>query len=336
MDRYQRQSVFRKIGQEGQAMLKQSHVAIVGIGALGTVIANNLARAGVGHLRLIDRDYVEMHNLHRQMIFTEDDVQAKLPKAIAAQNYLQKANSEIEIEAVVADYNPYNALALLDSIDIAIDGTDNRETRLLLNEACHAKGIPWVYGGVIGSTGMTMNILPGKSACYRCVAGAGAMHPNEANCNTAGVLNMISTIIASYESVEAIKILLDDPAVRKQLLYLDIWENEQLAIDIDPVSDCPVCQKGAYSLLNQARGSIATALCGQDAVQIVPGASRTMDFPKLAERLGKVCTVRYNAFILTLLDGEHEINLFRDGRAIVKQARDENQAKGLYSEYFGL
>lgn len=336
MDRYQRQSAYRKIGQAGQDKLKLAHVAVIGIGALGTVIANSLARAGIGHLRLIDRDYVEVHNLHRQMIFTEADVAAELPKAVAARNFLKAANSEIEIEAVVADFNPYNALQLLDSMDLVIDGTDNRETRRLLNEACHAKGIPWIYGGVIGSTGMTMNIIPGKTACYRCITGSDATPPNEANCNTSGVLNMISTIIAAYESAEAVKIILNDPAVRMSLLYLDIWENEQIAIQVNPVPDCPVCQLGQYSLLNQPRGSIATVLCGQDAVQIVPGTSRTIDFPALAERLGKIFTVRYNAFMLTLFDGTHEISLFRDGRAIVRQARDENQAKGLYSEYFGL
>lgn len=336
MDRYQRQSAFRKIGPDGQVRLGQARVAVIGIGALGTVIANNLARAGIGYLRLIDRDFVERHNLHRQMIFTEEDVQAGLPKAIAARNFLHKANSEIGIDAVVADFNPYNALELLESIQIVVDGTDNRETRRLLDEACHSKGIPWIYGGVIGSTGMTMNFVPGQTACYHCLTGSESLPSSSVSCSTAGVINMVTNIIASYESVEAVKILLDDPAVRKDLLFLDVWGNEQYAIQVDPRPDCPVCRLGQYHLLNQPRGSVATTLCGQDAVQIVPGMTRIMDFPLLAEQLAQHCTVTYNAFVLTLTDGLHEISLFRDGRAIIRQVRDENQAKGLYSEYFGL
>jgi molybdopterin/thiamine biosynthesis adenylyltransferase len=336
MDRYQRQSIFRRIGPDGQKTLLQARVAVIGIGALGTVIANNLARAGVGYLRLIDRDCVELHNLHRQMIFTEDDARAQLPKAIAAQKILAAANSEVLIEGLVADFNASNALALLETIDLVVDGTDNRETRYLLDEACHARRIPWIYGGVLGSTGMTMNIIPGQTACYHCLTGHNDQRAGAATCSTSGVLNMITSIIASYQSMEAIKILLHDPDVRTDLLCLDIWTSQHLAFPVDPMPDCPVCQLGQYQQLSQPQGSLSKVLCGQDAMQVVPGTARTIDFPTLAARLNTFCDVTYNAFMLTLRDGSREISLFRDGRAIIRNVRDEGQAKSLYAEYFGL
>lgn len=336
MDRYLRQSVFQRIGPHGQKKLEQARVAIVGIGALGTVIANNLARAGIGYLRLIDRDCVELHNLHRQMIFSEDNAHTQLPKAIAAQQFLAAANSEIKIDAIIVDYNTNNALSLLETIDLVVDGTDNRETRCLIDEACHATGVPWIYGGVLGSLGMTMNIIPGKTACYHCLTGNNDHNDSIATCSTSGVLNMITSIIASYQSAEAIKILLHDPDTRSDLLCIDVWTNDHLDIHVEPKPDCPVCQLRQYRQLSQPRGCLTQVLCGQDAVQVVPGSERIIDFRTLSAKLEKICDVKYNSFMLTLQDDNRKITIFRDGRAIVHKVRDENQAKGIYVEYFGL
>jgi adenylyltransferase/sulfurtransferase len=336
MDRYQRQSIFRRIGQEGQAKLAQARVAIVGIGALGTVIANELVRAGVGFLRLIDRDCVEYHNLHRQMLFTENDALLQIPKAVAARQHLVQVNSTIEIEAIVADFNGLNAISLTESIDLVLDGTDNRETRLLIDEVCFFRQIPWVFGGVLGSSGMTMNIIPGKSACYHCLIGAPKNHFDGNTCSTSGVLNMITGIVASLQSVEALKILLQDPDLRTDLLFWDIWNNQHLTMAVEPRPDCPLCQQKKYYRLNHATGVLTQLLCGQDAVQIIPGSSKAVNFTEIAERLKSICTVNYNTFMLTLDDGEHPITLFRDGRAIIRKVRNEGQALGIYTDYFGL
>lgn len=335
LKRYERQSVFSRLGVEGQKKLSESRVAIVGVGALGTVIANNLARAGVGFLRLIDRDFVELHNLHRQVLFTEEDVAQHLPKAIAAKSRLLQINSEISIEALVDDFNSGNVEYLLRDVDLVLDGTDNRETRLLINEACCKMNIPWIYGGALGSTGMMMNIVPGKTACYRCLAGEGEGGTGE-SCSTVGVLNMLTGIIASYESVEAVKLLVGSDTFRRELLVLDIWENTAQTLPVLRQSDCPVCVKAEYKRLSGVGGTYMTEMCGQNAVQVVPGTKRKMDFADIKKKLEGVCEVDYNNYLLRLKDGEVEINLFSDGRAIIKNAGDPNRARSIYTDYFGL
>jgi adenylyltransferase/sulfurtransferase len=336
MKRYTRQSAFARLGIAGQEKLLKSKVAVVGIGALGTVIANNLARAGVGHLRLIDRDFVELHNLHRQVLFTEKDAAEHMLKALAAKNNLVAVNSDITVEAVMEDFNAQNALSLVTDMDLVLDGTDNRETRLLINEACCKANIPWIYGGVTGSTGTTMNIIPGKTACYHCLAGETGGGGTGESCVTAGVLNMATGLIANVESAEAVKILIASQSVRSSLLLADVWENSFQTIEMQRRPGCTVCEKGEYALLDRIKGSRTSELCGQDAVQIIPETRRNMDFEAIAQALEKVCDlVHFDDFTLHLKSEEIEIDLFRSGRAIIRNAGGLKRAKSIYTGFFG-
>jgi len=335
-DRYSRQAIFQGIGADGQEKIKGGRVAVVGVGALGTVIANNLARAGVGYLRLIDRDFVELSNLQRQTIFNEDDVNNHLPKAIAAVEYLKKVNSDIKLEAVISDFNGSNAETLLADVDLVMDGTDNYETRFLLNDICLKKNIPWIHGAVLGSYGLTTNIIPGKTPCYQCFMPEMPSIGTGGTCSSAGVLNMITGIISSYASAEALKILVDSPDIRRSTLCIDVWDNSFTSVELPILPECPACGKHEYHYLGNGKGTYTTSLCGQNAVQIVPGQVRKMDFAHVAQGLAHLGECQYNSFILRLKIGELEITLFTDGRAIIKNIDDENKAKALYTEYFGL
>lgn len=336
MHRYSRQTIFSGVGIEGQKKLLNSRVAIIGVGATGTVIANNLCRAGVGFLRLVDRDYVELSNLQRQTLYTEEDAQQRTPKAVASCEHLKKVNSEIELEPVSIDVNSSNIEELISDVNLVLDGSDNLEVRYLINEACVKQNRPWIYAGAIIGTGMTMNILPGETPCLRCLfpqvlpAGTGP------TCSTAGVLNGITGIVASIASTEAIKILVGSANVRKSLLAIDIWNNQFDEIKIEKKLDCPVCGRHEYKLLGQLSGSYTTSLCGRDSVQVVPGTIANVDFEQLAQRLKRAGIVRYNKFMLQFSDDKVEFNLFPDGRAIMNKVRDENAAKSAYSEYIGL
>lgn len=334
-ERYSRQAIFPGIGPTGQEELAQSRVAILGVGALGSVIANNLARAGVGYLQLIDRDFVELSNLQRQCIFTESDVQAGLPKAIAAARYLQSVNSGIELEPVISDLNAGNVELLLSGVDLVVDGTDNFETRFILNDACVKHAIPWIHGAVLGSYGLTMNIIPGKTPCYRCLMPNIPETPGE-TCSSAGVLNMITGIIACYQSAEAVKILLDSPAIRTEALFIDVWTHSMQGRTLPVNAECPTCARHEYSYLTARQATYTTALCGQNAVQVVPGTAKQINFADLAERLQPLGRLEYNRFTLRFAAGEVEMTLFADGRAIIKNIDNENKAKALYAEYFGL
>ncbi len=336
LNRYSRQTVFQQIGADGQRKLLDSKVAIVGLGALGTVIANNLCRSGVGFLRLIDRDYVELSNLQRQTLYDEKDASEQMPKAVAAYNHLTKVNSEITLVPIVTDVNSSNIEDLIKDVDLVLDGSDNLEVRFLINEACHKYKIPWIYGGAIGSTGMTMNILYGESPCFRCFCPIATTTGSSETCSTAGVLNMITGIIASVESSEAIKILIGSPEVRKDVFYVDIWDFSSQTIEIRKDPNCPTCAQSHYEYLGQLKGSYSMGLCGRDSIQIVPGMPVSIDFAHLAEKLNKAGEVSFNRFMLSFDDGYRCFNLFPDGRAIIKNVKDESAAKSVYSEYIGL
>lgn len=337
MKRYSRQTVFNEIGAEGQKKLLQSKVAIIGVGATGTVIANNLCRAGVGFLRLVDRDYVELSNLQRQTLYTEEDARQQTAKAVAAYEHLRNVNSEIELEPVAVDANSSNIEALISDADLVLDGSDNLEVRQLINEACVKQNKPWIYSGAIVGSGMTMNILPGQTPCLRCLYSQVTPAGSGPTCSTAGVLNGITGAIASIASVEAIKILIDSPNVRRSLLTIDIWNNWIQEITIEQNKDCPVCGSHEYKLLEKLSGSYTTNLCGRDSIQVVPGSAiKSIDFERLAQRLTKAGTVRYNKFMLQYSDGKIDFSLFPDGRAIINKVKDENSAKSVYAEYIGL
>lgn len=334
--RYSRQTIFKYFGEAGQEKLLSSRAAIIGLGALGTVIANNLCRSGVGFLRLIDRDYVEISNLQRQTLYNEQDAAEQLPKAIAAYNHLSKVNSEIMLEPVVADVNSSNIEDFIKDVDVVLDGSDNAEVRYLINEACHKHQIPWIYGGAIGGSGMTMNILQKEGPCYRCIMPHASTPGSYPTCSTVGVLNMATGIIASLESSEAVKILIESPQVRHSLFYLDIWDNSADYVEVSKNPNCPTCAHNTYEFLGQMKGSYATSLCGRDSIQIVPGMPVTIDLERFAEKMKKAGIVSVNRFMLSFDDGNRSFNLFPDGRAIIKNVKDESAAKSVYAEYIGL
>ncbi len=334
--RYSRQIIFNEIGEAGQKKLLESTVGIIGLGALGTVSANNLARSGVGNLRLIDRDYVELSNLQRQALYDEDDVQNEKPKAVATCEHLTKINSTIKLEPIIADVNAANIERLIAGCDLILDCTDNIEIRLLINEACDHARIPWIYCGALGSAFMTMNIIPRETPCFLCLSDGEGSSGNEQTCATAGVLNMATGAAASVQSAEAVKILLGSNDVRETLFFMDIWSNSAEYLDIRVNPECTVCGRHDYRYLGRASGSHTTSLCGRNEIQVIPGRETNVDFAWAADKLGSLGDVSYNKFMLKFSDGRINIKLFKDGRAIIENAKDENQAKAIYTEYFGM
>jgi molybdopterin/thiamine biosynthesis adenylyltransferase len=339
LERYSRQMRFYGIQEAGQRRLLDARVTLCGCGALGTVLANALVRAGVGHLRLIDRDFIETSNLQRQVLFDEHDVAENLPKAEAAARKLGAINSSVHVDPVVTDIDRTNILELVHDADLILDGTDNFEIRYLINDAAVKLGKPWVYGGCIGSHGQTMTILPGETPCLRCVFEA-APAPGEAGtCETAGVLGPIVNVIASYQATEALKILTGKrDAVNRDLLYFDVWENTQRKIKIAPLLgkvDCPCCQRRRFEWLDGDLGSHTTSLCGRNAVQVSHRTATTLDFEDLARHLGTLGSVTYNRFLLKFSVDGYEFTVFPDGRAIIKGTSDEDKARTLYAKYIG-
>jgi molybdopterin/thiamine biosynthesis adenylyltransferase len=339
LERYSRQMRFAGIGEEGQRRLLQGHVTLCGCGALGTVLANLLVRAGVGHVRIVDRDFIETHNLQRQVLFDEHDVADNLPKAEAAARKLAAINSAVHVEPVVADIDHTNILDLVGDADVIVDGTDNFEVRYLINDAAVKLGKPWVYGGAIGSHGQTMTILPGQTPCLRCVFEAAPAPGEAATCETAGVLAPVVTIIAGHQSAEALKILAGrHDKINRELIYVDIWENIQRRIKIAPLLgkvDCPCCQRRRFEWLQGEQGSHTTSLCGRNAVQVAQRAAARLDFEALAGHLERLGQVSYNRFLLKFIAEGHEFTVFPDGRAIIKGTSDVERARTLYAKYIG-
>ena len=335
-DRYIRQVLFSKIGKQGQKKLLASSVAIIGCGALGSVIANNLTRAGVGKIRIVDRDFVELDNLQRQILFDEEDARKSIPKAIAAVEKLKRINSTISLEAKVYDVNPTNIEEIIDGADIVLDGTDNMETRFLINDACVKNNMPWVYGAAIGATGLTMNIIPGKTPCFRCVIAklppAGALP----TCETTGVLNTITNIIASMETSEAIKMLIGNESINRNLIYFDAWNLSFDKIEIKRDKNCPTCVKKEFSVLNAEETSWAAVLCGRDAVQIRPPKQTKISLENLGQQLAKVGKVTHKGYVLFFNVNSYELIIFPDARAIIKGTADTSIARSLYAKYIGI
>jgi adenylyltransferase/sulfurtransferase len=330
---------FYGVGEEGQRRLLDARVTLCGCGALGTVLANALVRAGVGRLRLIDRDFIETSNLQRQVLFDEHDVAENLPKAEAAARKLAAINSSVHVDPVVVDVDRTNILDLVADADLILDGTDNFEVRYLINDAAVKLGKPWIYGGCIGGHGQTMTILPGETPCLRCVFEA-APAPGEAGtCETAGVLGPIVNVVASYQATEAIKILTGRrDKVNRELLYFDVWENVQRKIKIAPllgVVDCPCCQRRRFEWLDGAQGSQTTSLCGRNAVQVSHRVAAKLNFENMAKHLEAMGEVSYNRFLLKFVAESCEFTVFPDGRAIIKGTSDEERARTLYAKYVG-
>ena len=332
--RYSRQTRFAPLGAEGQAKIRDASVAIVGCGALGTVQAEAMARAGVGRLRVIDRDFVEWSNLQRQFLFDEADAAEALPKAVAAARRLARVNSEVTVEPMVADLTAANVEDLFEDIDLILDGTDNFETRFLINDAAVDREIPWIYGAAVGSYGIKLAIVPGKTACFRCV------YPEppqgaQPTCETEGVLAPVTATIASLQVADALKILARGvDSLTARLTTIDVWSGtiRQLA---PPTRDakCPCCVRRELVYLDGSRRA-PISLCGRNAVQIHE-RSRPVDLPALAERLGTVATVRSNEFALRVALDPYELTVFPDGRAIIKGTTDVGVARSLYARYIG-
>ncbi len=339
LDRYSRQVRFPGMGEDGQKKLMASRVTLCGCGALGTVLANHLVRAGVGFVRIVDRDFIETHNLQRQILFDEQDVADNLPKAEAAARKLRKINSSVTIEAVVTDIDATNIESLVSDVDLILDGTDNFETRYLINDVAVKLGKPWIFGGVIGSEGQTMTILPGQTPCIRCVIEDSPPPGMTPTCETAGVLGPAVAVVASFESVEAIKILSGNlDKLNTKLIMFDIWDwtfRELKIAALKDKVDCPCCKHRKFEWLDGTLGSQTTTLCGRNAVQVSTRRNEPLKFAEMAARLAPLGEVRHNAFMLRFAAEGHEFTVFPDGRAIIKGTNDIARARSLYSQFVG-
>jgi len=337
--RYSRQILFPPIGTNGQEKLMQSRVAIVGMGALGTVLANHMVRAGIGMVRIIDRDFVEESNLQRQMLYDEEDARQHLPKAVAAAGKLEKINSMVRVEAVVADVNATNAEQLLADVDLILDGSDNFQIRYLINDVSIKHGIPWVYGGAVSARGMFAVIRPQVSPCFRCLF----PHPPTGRgetCDTAGVIGPIIHIVASYQAAEGLKLLVGaHTEINPNLEQFDIWDNEHMQMNIEQGKDanCPACSQRQFHYLDLSLENTEdfSTLCGRDTVQIVPTTLKQVVLQEYHDRFAPIGKVEMNAFLLRFHIDGYTLVFFKDGRVLVQGTSDITTAKSLYARYVG-
>jgi molybdopterin-synthase adenylyltransferase len=333
-DRYSRQVLFPGIGAAGQSKLAQARVAIVGCGATGTCVSSLLARAGAGHLLIIDRDYVEPSNLQRQSLFDEADAAESLPKAVAAARKIAAFNSEVQVRAEVADLTPENVSALLSDYHLILDATDNFETRYLVNDFAVKHGQPWIYAAAVGSYAVTMNIIPGETACLACVFPTAPQGTIE-TCDTAGILNSAVNLAASIQATEALKFLTGArDKLRRSLLSFDVWTNDHAEVKAaHPRPGCQACDQHDFvHLAGQGRPQIT--LCGRNSVQIHE-RQRPVDFKEMSGRLEPHGTVKHNDFVLKFWRDPYELTLFPDGRAIIKGTTDTAVARSLYARFVG-
>ncbi len=343
-ERYSRQMRVPGIGKAGQERIMNSRVTLCGVGALGTVLANNLVRAGVGHIRVIDRDFVEPSNLQRQVLFDEADVTNNMPKAEAAVIKMRQINSGVKLEAIVADINRTNIEEFCKDSDLILDGTDNFEVRYTINDVAVKLGKPWVYGGAVGTEGMTMTIVPGDTPCLRCVFEASPGPGEVGTCETAGVLGPAVGVIANMQSAEALKILAGKKeTINRELVMLNLWENTYKRVKIAPLmgrkGKCPCCALKQFDWLDGGQGTQTTSLCGRNAVQVTQRAGTKIDFTQLSSQLKSSGTVTSNKFLLKfqVADGgdDYEFTVFPDGRAIIKGTDSGERARTLYAKYIG-
>jgi adenylyltransferase/sulfurtransferase len=339
LDRYQRQVRFAPLGEAGQRRLGESRVLICGCGALGSVSSDLLARAGVGFLRIVDRDFLETDNLHRQVLFDEEDVAATLPKAVAAARRLAQINSEIQIEPVVADVTADNMAALAGDVDLIVDGSDNFEIRYLLNDYAVATGKPWVFGGCVGAEGQVMAILPGETPCLSCLLPEPPPAETQPTCETAGVIGPIVSVIAAMQSAEALKILSGQTAaVNRRLSLVDLWGNQLRAIGVSELrgeSGCRTCGERDFAWLEGRRGGGAVALCGRNSVQLAASGSSPPALTFLAEKLRRLGRVTVNEYLLRAEIDKYRLTVFADGRTIVGGTDDPAEARVVHARYIG-
>lgn len=337
--RYRRQVRFAPLGEEGQRRLLASRVLVCGCGALGSVSADLLVRAGVGFVRIVDRDFLEADNLHRQVLFDERDVAEQLPKAVAAARRLAQVNSDVVVEPVVADVSANNIRSLADDVDVVVDGTDNFETRYLLNDYAVATGKPWVFGGCVGAEGQAMAILPGESPCLSCLVPEPPPTEAQPTCETAGVIGPIVSVIAAIQSAEALKLLSGRrEAVSRRLAIVDLWGNQLRSIGVVGVRGertCPTCGERDFPWLEGRRGAAAVTLCGRNSVQLASAEPGRVSLDDLAAKLKGVGRVTANAFLLRVEVDKYTITVFADGRTIVAGTTDPAEARVVHARYVG-
>ncbi|MDQ3908381.1 MAG: ThiF family adenylyltransferase [Acidobacteriota bacterium] len=336
-ERYSRQILFAGIGEEGQRRIRRARALVVGCGALGSAQVESLARAGVGHLRVVDRDFVEESNLQRQTLFTESDARERLPKAVAAARRVSEINSEVEIEPIVADARHDNIERFVEGRDVVLDGTDNFATRYLLNDACVKHGVAWVYGAAVGSYGVTMTVRPRAGPCLRCVFEDVPPAGSAQTCDTAGVIQPIISVVSAVQVAEALKLITGRAEdLHGALMQFDVWRNEWRRIKLgEPSPDCPTCALGRYETLEAESSEFAAVLCGRNAVQVSPARAADLDLDALAERLRAAGETKANEYLVRLNADGYELTIFRDARAIVRGTDDVTVARSLYARYVG-
>ncbi len=337
-ERYSRQILFEGIGEAGQRRLLDARALIVGCGALGSAQAEALARAGVGRLRIVDRDFVEASNLQRQTMFTERDARERLPKAVACAQRIAEINSDVKAEAEVIDVSHQNIERLIAGCDVVLDGTDNFATRFLINDACVKQGVNWIYGAAVGSYGVTMTVRPGVTPCLRCVFEDVPPAGSAPTCDTAGVIMPIISVVAAVQTTEALKLLagrLED--LHNSLMQFDVWRNEWRRVALGGrTPDCITCALNRYEMLESGASDFAAVLCGRNAVQVAPRQATQIDLTALAERLQASGEVQINPYLLRLRAGQYELTVFRDARVIVRGTDDTTTARSLYARYIGV
>ena len=336
-ERYSRQILFPEIGRAGQEKLLNARVLIVGCGALGASHAEMLSRAGVGRLRIVDRDFVEFTNLQRQTLFKETDAAERLPKAAAARTRIAEINSDVEVEPVIADVNNSNIESLLEGCDVVIDGTDNFLVRYLMNDACVKHGKPWIYGAAVSSYGTTMTVIPGKTPCLRCIFEEIPDAGSSPTCDTAGVIMPIIASVAAVQVTETLKLLVGDTeALHGSLMQFDVWQNDWRKIKLSgPAADCRTCGQHVFDFLDAAEQEFSAVLCGRNAVQIAPKSAAPLDLGSLADRLSNLGEVKQNDYLVRLNIEGYELTVFRDARAIIRGTDDVSAARSIYAKYVG-
>ena len=336
-ERYSRQIRFEFMGELGQTRVSRARVGIVGLGAVGTVVADQLVRAGVGYVRLIDRDFVELSNLQRQMLYDESDARESLPKAVAAKEKLRRVNSTVHLDAIVEDLNPSTAEALITDLDLVMDGLDNFETRFVLNDACRLARTPWIYAAAVGSYGLVVPVLPG-GPCLRCLMHTLPAAGSSPTCDTAGVIAPITGAIASIAVAHALRALtgqLENGDTR--LVSVDIWSLKMQSLLLSKAleEECPLCSGGHLDYLDSS-AMRTISLCGRNAVQVIPSARAELDLLAMGKDLEMYGPVRSNDFLLKCSNPPYELTLFRDGRAIIKGTEEASVARSVYSKMIGL
>ncbi|NRD77239.1 thiazole biosynthesis adenylyltransferase ThiF [Bacillus sp. BRMEA1] len=337
-ERYSRQILFTGIGKSGQQKLRSKHALIIGAGALGSGNAEILARAGVGKITIVDRDYVEASNLQRQQLYTEADVAEQLPKAAAAEKRLKAINSDVEVRAMIGDATAEMLEELASDVDVILDATDNFETRMMLNDVSQKYNVPWIYGACVGSFGMSFSIIPGKTACLNCLLRKIPLQGM--TCDTGGIISPAVQMVIAHQSAEALKILVEDwDAVRTSFVSFDLWRNQYTSMKMSKAKDpgCMSCgESRTYPYLDHENRTKTTVLCGRDTVQIRPSIQGEVSLGKLASQLDQLgYTVKGNPYLLSVEMGSERMVIFQDGRALIHGTKDLSHAKAIYQRILG-